>query len=525
MGVKDIAAKIEQGDLNDHQTQLEIARLKHMTALMEGIPTFAQDDDEGQWTALTKDKAMYTEQELTDMRTQASDMYYTDPGARCVINTMVNFIIGKDAGIIPEDPNDEVHAYWTKFTEVNGWDLRFKELVRRAMRDGESFLRFFKPGNALATDLSADPGANELADNAVPKVRFIVPNEIVDKTQTHSYGIETDSDDIETVLNYIRTYQDAQAVEQTEVIPAAQIIHTKILADSDMKRGTSFLVGIAKYLTKYRGWLEDRIMLNKIRTLFNLIMRVSGDPTAVKAKFEDTQTSQTQSGQTKKKLPERGTVLVGTTGVDYEFANLNINAEDTKGDGRNIELMVCKGTGLTEYVVRGDASNANYSSTMVSESPMVRTFEAWQDIFAQVAQAVFKTVMQIGMETGYVPKTTKQPVPVYNPDTMETTTKVVEKATCLKCTVHFSQLIHRDPKEEGEAAEIHYNLKLASTQTLSENVGYDYTKEKPLIEREGKERDDIIAKNKGKADEEQKQKQKQSSNDDSSGDGSDGSDD
>jgi len=449
--------------LEESQLKFEIAQLKQLTHIMESIPTFAQDADEGQWTALDGTKAVYTEQEVTDMQTQAISMFYKDPGARGLIETLVNFIIGKDVSIEPEDPSPDVKAYWESFVEVNEWDMRSKEFVRRTLRDGENFLRFFKPAIKSileAADVLDTQNINNTISLVPPKVRFIHPPEIKDESQTHSYGIETDENDVEIPITYYRSYAKRDGTPANEKIPADEIIHTKILVDSDVKRGVSFLVGNAKYLTKYSAWLEDRIMLNRIRTVFNLIMKVSGDPTAIKSKFEDTTTSGTLE---RKKMPARGSVLVGTQGIEYEFANLNIHAEDTKDDGRNIELMLCKGTGLTEYIVRGDASNANYSSSMVSESPMVRAILAWEDFFTRPFKKVFAKVIAIGIEKGYITS---------------------KNLNVLKCKINFTRVIHRDLKKDSDAAKVHRELEIVSKRTLAENFGYNYDEEKKRMETE-----------------------------------------
>ena len=469
----------KNNNLQRIKTRLEIAQLKQLTKLMESIPAFAQDKDESQWTALGGENIVYSEQDVTNMQEQARELFYKDPGARGLIDTMVNFIIGKHAVAVPDDLDPTVKAYWDAFVDTNDWDMRSKELVRRTLRDGEGFLRFFTP-TVSVTDLS---NATETPLTAtVPKVRFIDPIEIKDSTGSYSYGIETDENDIEVPLRYYRSYTDSHEAPQIETIDAAEILHTKILVDSDVKRGVSFLVGNAKYLTKYREWLDDRIVLNKIRTLFNLIMKVSGDPSTIKNKFEDTEN--TQSTLDRKKLPARGSVLIGTQGIEYEFANLNIHAEDTKDDGRNIELMICKGTGLTEYVVRGDASNANYSSSMVSESPMVRTFEAWQDFFEKVFQKVFKRVINCGIGIGAIPKVTKQLVSTFSLEAGSIETKIETRPTLTSCAIDFAQLIHRDPKKDSEAATMHRNMRLVSRRTLAGKFGYNYDEEQTLIEQE-----------------------------------------
>lgn len=428
------------------EVRMNAAYMNRVADILQSLPTFAKDADESEWSALDTGKRLYTEQDITDMQDRAIELYYTDPGARGVIDTMVNFVVGSDAHITPKDENPKVKEWWDEFYDVNKFDMRMKELVRRCFRDGESFLRFFKSKKK----------------KGVPLVRFIEPNTVKDPQARHTYGIEVNPDDVEDVKAYWIMNARSNRVRR---IKADEIIHTKINVDSNVKRGVSFLVGIAKYIVKYGLWLDDRIRLNKIRSMFNMIMKVTGiSPTAFSEKFDDVVGKTVAGGTAKKKIPKSGTVLVSTPGVDYEYKNLNIHAEDTGKDGRLIELQVAKGTNLVEYVVRADSSNSNYSSTMVSESPMVKMFEAWQDIFKKPMQAIFKKAIEYGIKAGEVPK---------GSDT--------------KCDVNFANLIHREIKDETEAYVLQIESRIVSKKTISEKFGYNYDAEKEQIKKEFEE--------------------------------------
>jgi hypothetical protein len=441
-------AKSLKKQQEEAEMRMQTAYMNQIADMIQSLPTFAKDADEDEWSALDTGKRLYSEQDITDMQDRAIELYYTDPGARGVIDTMVNFVVGSDAHITPVDENPKVKAWWGEFYKVNGFDMRMKELVRRCFRDGESFLRFFRNKDR----------------KKVPLVRFIEPNKIKDPRAKHTYGIEVDPDDVEDVKAYYLMSEKAGTAKR---IKADDIIHTKINVDSNVKRGVSFLVGIAKYIVKYGGWLDDRIRLNKIRTMFNMIMKVTGiSPTSFAEKFDDTvgKTTTATGATAKKRLPKSGSVLVSTPGVDYEYKNLNIHAEDTKSDGRLIELQVGKGTNLTEYVVRADSSNSNYSSTMVSESPMVRMFEAWQDIFAKPMQEIYAKVIERGIKARQVPR-----------------------GSSTECEVNFAALIHRDIKDESEAYASQIASHIVSKKTISEKFGYDYEAEQKQIEKEREE--------------------------------------
>jgi len=125
------------------QAKTNTAILKKQQQMMEALPVFAQDTDEGKWDTINSDSSNYTELELADMRTNTRLLYYQSPSARGIIETLVNFIMGKNASVDCLDESDEVQEYWDGYAEFNNWDLRSKEIIRRTFRDGEVFLRRF----------------------------------------------------------------------------------------------------------------------------------------------------------------------------------------------------------------------------------------------------------------------------------------------------------------------------------------------------------------------------------------------
>lgn len=456
---KDEKQEITSEEVKQMEMQLAVDRIKFQAAqysqmvdMVNSIPSFAEDADESKWHILTEGSEKeggYTEQDIKDMQERAQELYYIEPSAYGLVETMVDFVVGKDAVITPVDIDEKVRDYWKDFGKASKFNRKMKELVRRTFRDGECFVRFFP---------------TKRGSKAVPKMRFIEPSQIT--STKHTFGIQTNAEDVEDVKFYHRKYHIRNA-EKTEKIPASQILHIKIRVDSNVKRGISLLVGVAKYIIKYRSWLDDRIMLNKIRTMFNIIMKVSGiSLSAMAKKFEDV--TVLKPGVTpSKKLPRSGSVLMSTPNIEYEMKNLNIHAEDTKDDGRNIELMFAKALRMTEYVVRGDASNSNYASTMVAESPMVRMFSGWQDFFEEEIQELFERVMKEGIRSGAIPRKSNT-----------------------ECVINFERLITRKIKDETEAFIQQREAGWISDRTASERLGNDFEKEQKLVGEEDKKKSD-----------------------------------
>jgi len=444
------------------QARLTAMAYRKAVQIWESTPEFAQDDDEGEWSQLSGNKEHYSSDDLDTMRQQARSFYYKDPGARGLIDGMVRFVLGRNAGVMSED--EQAQSYWDAWCKARSvrFDGRSKELVRRLFRDGEFFLRFFPTNDEVAFEWGEE-GNRQTGKGSIMEIRFIDPEEIKDKTNTHSHGIETDPDDVEKVLAYHRAFFKDN-VEVSDVIDAEEIIHGKIMCDGNEKRGVSFLVGVAKYLKSYRSWLDDRIRLNRLRNIFNLVMTPTGamTPANIKSQFSDEDSTPTGSTASKK-IPKPGTILAAK-GVGWEFKNLNINATDTKDDGRNIERMICKGTGLVEGVITGDYSNQNYASALIAESPMVRTIEDWQDIVAEFIEQIFQKVIQYGKAEGAVSQDASE-----------------------ECSVNFATMVHRNLQEDTTAYQMHRMNGWASSKTISTKLGYDYEEEREQMAKEDEE--------------------------------------
>jgi hypothetical protein len=479
-----------------------VAQRKALYALEASIPTFAQDRDEGSWKTASgsaREPLDYTAQDITTMQEQALEMSYT-PGGRGLLDTMENFVIGKEMTVHALDENPQVQEFWDSWLKVNRWDTRSKECLRRHLRDGEIFLRWFKP--KVASERPAGQFVHQ-------KVRFVEPTEIESDDVDATFGIKCDPEDVETVIEYHRSFTLGQT-QRRETIPADEMIHWKHAVDSNVKRGRSWLIGVAKYIRKYEKWLDMRESLNRIRTLVGLIGETvpGANLTTLKNKFTDT-TDKTVAGEgTPKKMPKEALVLL-QRGIKWRMESLNINAQDAAEDGRNIQLYICAGTQLTEYVVRGDASNANFASTMVSESPMVRMFEKYQDAWEKFQQEVFEKVIRYGIESGQLPSRSTQSqdgakamAAAYhaaqieaekagNPPAARRLLEALaeaandDKATVkiTECQVDFPTLIHRDLKEETEAYTMHRQQGWASDRTVSAKLGYDYDAEKEEIDK------------------------------------------
>lgn len=405
-----------------------------------------EDVDEDEWVNIDNLQDRNLDQAtLTEQRKLSRLACLWNPHARNVIRNFVIFIVGKGFQYTPYkkgssivDPQliQQIKVIWDTFETKNNWPIRTKEIVRRFYRDGEVFLRYFSTEKTLS-------------------VRFIDPDVVFDPSGQVSWGIETDPQDVETPTKYIVSIDGTTSTN----IPAEEIQHIKA-EDSDVKRGIPFLLPVLKRLRQYDAWIQDRITLNKIRSSIALIRKWNAGPSTIKS-FADANATRTDiethsegQGQHRRQRFKPGSVIDVPKGAEYQYLSPDVQAADVRYDGRSIILSIAAGVGQPEYMVNADASNANYSSTMVAESPAVRSFEDGQEIFSVELMKVWRRTIQHAVQIGELP----------------------QEALQYDVVVTGLPLIARNHLQETQANQILFESKILSPQSWAAKEGINYEK-------------------------------------------------
>jgi hypothetical protein len=428
-----------------------------------------EDSDESSWIMLAgENKRALSEIDSETLQANAIRFYYTNPHGRNVIRLIEKYVVGRGFQVRPQSTAPEVKEWWDLFWKTNKMRSRAKEIVRRCMRDGEVFLRRFVS--------KKEPGMMLLRFMDPALVRNPQGTQVGSNT---TYGIETDPEDVETPVKY---WYDGKP------IPAAEVFHFKILVDSDVKRGRTFLEIVARWLALYRDWLEDRIKLNKVRSTVALVRKVLGTPTQaanIAAAYKTKRLLNADSSQMAQ-MPEGVSVVTTNKNVEYAFLSPNLQASDVHHDGRAILLAIAAGTGFPEFMVTSDASNANYASTMVAEAPGTREFQDWQDYFADVFETIFTACVEMGRDAGKLPASEEQEQEPEEPG-KEPTVATVPLET--GCDIVFPELVHRDILQETQAYVLQVGQAWMSKRTAATRLDLDYDSEREQIRREAEEED------------------------------------
>ncbi|MDP2899145.1 MAG: phage portal protein [bacterium] len=367
--------------------QIELENLQQADKLLKEASNYAElDPDENSWSLIAQYGRSVRQgmeplpQSLTEMRKVSRSLALLNSHYKGMLRNYVTYVIGTGIALTPSWKSasaDQQKHLWDMFTAKNNWTLRQKEIVYRAFRDGEVFLRFFGEGERM-------------------KIRFIEPEYVMDPQDKYPYGIETDPEDAEKVEAYHYSL-DGQSVER---IPADDVQHIKLSVDSSAKRGVPYLLAEITTVKDVDTFIRHLLQYIKVSTAVVLVRKYSGmSPTAVKEHVAGMQHGTRYDSKKGKDVPyqyiEPGTFFDISDKQSLEWQSPQLDARPLLEGYRLLMLKLSAGSNQTEPMVSGDASNANYSSSMVAEAPPIKSFEDWQQFFGGHFVNIFRRVVRL----------------------------------------------------------------------------------------------------------------------------------
>jgi capsid protein len=330
-----------------------------------------------------------------------------------------------------------------QFIADNHWHRRQQEIVRRKDRDGEAFLRFF---------LGADGGL---------RIRFVEPDQICTPPDqignpAARFGVLTDPHDVETVLGY---FVDGQLVD------AAEIQQRKANVDANHRRGLPLFYPVRKNLRRAEKLLRNMSVVAEIQSAIALIRKhrqgtASGVQQFVASQADATATS-TATGRTQTfRRYGPGTILDAHANIEYDFPAANVDAANFVAVLQAELRAVASRLVMPEFMLTSDASNANYSSTMIAEGPAMRMFARLQaEQVCDDLEVIWRAVNSAVAAGKLLPDT----------------------ATLINIQAVPPSLVVLDQLKETQRFRIEHAAGILSPQTWSQRDGLDYDQEQANI--------------------------------------------
>ena len=327
---------------------------------------------------------------LALLRSRSRQLVQTQPHAAAALNMYVHFVVGDGLQINPDTGNDsfdrKASDNWIRFSTLNQFDERFREIVLRTFRDGECFIRRFVTPDGI-------------------RLRFIDPEDIVspsDRLLNAPQGIRFSETDAETPIEYFVAVHNSSTVE-IESVDASEILHIKLGVDSNAARGIPLLTPVIARLKQYDNWLQSLLALHSVRSAVALVKRyVSSSPGDIlsQASRSATTTANADGRTTRRQKLQPGSIIHASAGVEYQMLSPNIQATDADVLGRAILLSVASGLGLSETMLTADSNNANYASSVVAETPAFMAFRAHQRRFCARTAIIYRWMIENAIATG-----------------------------------------------------------------------------------------------------------------------------
>jgi len=452
-----------QPQIDPQLTRLERRLLEAFDDLWDNFVDPAEafyDVDGSRWTRIGGQPgqggavgvAFATEQQLREIRAQCRALAVTNEFAINGHENRISYIVGSGhsyrASAKPgREAGDElvrdVQDVLNQFLKENKWHKRQQEIVRRRDRDGEAFLRFF------------------VTPEGSTQMRFVEPDEITTPTEraddpSASFGIQTDADDVETVLGY---YVGGQWVD------AAEIQHRKANVDANVKRGLPLFYPVRKNLRRAEKLLRNMSVVAEIQSAIAIIRKHAAGTKGTIEQFVSDQadvsvTSQTTGRTSHFRRYAPGTILDAFAGTDYQFPAATLDASRYVAVLQAELRAIASRLVMPEFMLSSDASNANYASTMVAEGPAVKMFQRLQHDMIEEDLEVMWHVVTAAVQSGRLP---------------------AEALTTIDIQAIPPTLAVRDRLKEAQADQILVRNKAMSTQTMSIRHGLDPDRELRLI--------------------------------------------
>lgn len=338
----------------------------------------------------------YTEQDLRFQRDAARLLFGREPIAKAIEGHLNAFVVGSGFTyrIMPNKQNQESFSpeileqyqqYIDDWMEEQQWKRREKELFTCQVVDGEWFLRLFRSQGKL-------------------QVRRIEPEHIQNKPGAAFrdgwyLGVKVNLSDVEIPLAY--GYKP-DYVEWKE-IPAKEIIHLKDNVTRNVSRGISAFWPVLDDINSAANLADNMRAGAAARSELAYMCSVkNATPAAINA-FRDTIKDQSVTSPTTHKTiyskgMSAGKVAIGSDNLEY--TTMPAGDSDAYIAVLQAALRIIANRWLMPEYFTGDASNANYSSTLVAGGPFVRYVESVQSFVKSHIKPVMDALLDQMVASG-----------------------------------------------------------------------------------------------------------------------------
>jgi hypothetical protein len=368
--------------------------------------------------------------------------------------------------VVPLDADDKEDAALTKkvaaaiqaFFDENDWPEVEQESVLRGDRDGEAILRQFPNSEGPM------------------RVRFVEPEGVKSPSGENKIllGVEHAADDVRDVVALHVVSPSGGDPVRVPVLDEATglraIEHLKLNVDMAGARGWPTMWPIRRNLARAEKLLRNMSYVAALQAAIALIRKHESATKSEVESYLDAErdllvTNNATGKDTRYRAVGPGTVIDAGPGVSYEAPVSSVNA------GNNVSVLQAElraaaaRLNMPEYMFSGDASNADYASSLVAEAPAVKGFLALQGKFGRFFRRVVLNAIRHEVKFDRLPA--------------DVLTRYTIKPS-------YPSVVVRDQLQEAQKDQILHVARVMSTRTWRDRAGLDNETEERNLAREAK---------------------------------------
>ena len=471
------------GDMIDPREQMFDVSDFYGTYYGGPTPSRIEDRMEGDYYPI-----YHTEQELAFTRGIAHSLVEFESRATGVLELLGNYIIGTGFKFtvqleVEDAPSDLVwitQKFVDEFLDQNDFhnDLD-KEIHARSREDGESLVALEQSDDCIPTIRLFEPDQLTQPRSSVSLEKYVRQEYEIDFSRPTSwkYGVHSLECRTDKVLGYHIVYGGTKG--EWDYFPADRFELFKRNVPRNAKRGVSDFHWVYSEILNEAKLRRNTLTGAQVQAAIAYIRQHAPGTTQAKAggMVTDSQTGTrqipngyggTRQISTKRHAP--GTVVDIPAGMEYHPGPM--------GAERNSSLLLpgeyilrCIGSRwqVPEYMISNDASNGNYASTLVAESPFVKAREADQEWYAKRFLSLIWKAMKMAFQSGYF-------------DSTGLSWEALMEMIDIKCDP--PEVASRDPLAIAQRQSIELQNGTLSKETAIAESGRDPDEELPKIKAE-----------------------------------------
>lgn len=332
--------------------------------------------------------------DMLDQTQQAFWAYNHDPIAHRFIHIIMDFVLGKGFRVDFSNPLHD--AIWEAFCKVNNIEDQAQYFCKELSMYGES-MWWWLPGNE--TEIAINRGKDfQPRKGTIPRIRVMDPSQFWD--------FITQPEDVNAVLAYqwvtptqYQIYTGITSGKNAgksvpgskfiyQQIPAEQIIHTKINAVSNEKRGRSDMFSAMGYLKRLRDSVNYSVIAMQKAAAWSMDTTIEGNSDDIKAYISNQQNLGT--------IAPAGSEFVHTSKVKREYLSNNATSQGSEPSAFLWCLnMACAAFGIpASYLGTHLSGGQTRASAVVATEPVAKLFENRQQVLESTFRKIIDGLMQ-----------------------------------------------------------------------------------------------------------------------------------